>query len=110
ARIPTLLYRCGDVEIEDRSVGRRVEDGGVIQRELRIESPAPQQLWLRLLSGDVELGEDGVLQSGRLRISALGHTTLLRPASGDEGAQEALLMLNLPQGLSTWKLSYDILP
>ncbi len=102
--IPTLMYQCGTIEIEDRSVAN--EQRG-LSRVIQFDSATPQTIWFRALSGDIRITAEHVFQTGKLRLTVPDVKTTLRPLSEGTKRSELLLQLELPQGKSNLELIYE---
>jgi hypothetical protein len=103
AFVPTFRYRCGDIEIHDKSVA----DGGVLRRRFVFSSTAAGSVWLRALTGPIQAESETVFKTDRIKLTIEPRKTLLRPAA--EGGQELLIELSLPQGESTFAIDYELL-
>ena len=67
--IPTFQYRSGTIEIEDRSVAAGSDEQQQLKRALQFDSPAPQTVWFRALTGDISQESERVFRNGRLRLT-----------------------------------------
>lgn len=105
--IPTFQYRCGTIEIEDRSVAVGTETQRQLKRVLQLESPAPQTIWFRALTGAVSAESERVFRSGRLRLTIPATETKLRSLPGQPKEFELLLRLQIPKGKSTLEFLYE---
>lgn len=105
--IPTFMYRSGTIEIEDRSVAAGSAEKRQLKRVLTFESPSPQAIWLRALTGDIRQVSERVVQRGRLRLMLPAAESKLRPLPNDPNQFELLLRLQLPQGQSSLELVYE---
>lgn len=105
--VPTLLYRSGTIEIEDRSVAAGTEEQRQLKRVLTFESPNQQSIWFRALTGDIQQQSERVFQSGRLRLTIPKTEAKLRPMTSDPNRSELLLRLQIPQGKSSLELLYE---
>ena len=105
--IPTFMYRSGTIEIEDRSVATGAEEQRHLTRVLQIDSPMPQTVWFRALTGDISQESDRVFQSGRLRLTIPKTETKLRSLSDEPKRSELLLRLQIPQGKSSLEFLYE---
>ncbi len=108
--IPTLRYRCGTIEIADRSEAIGTEEHRQLKRALQFDSPRPQSVWFRALTGDA--GEivnesERVYGLGTLRLTIPEAETKLRTLPDDPTQSELLLRLQLPQGKSTLEFIYE---
>lgn len=106
ASIPTFLYRSGEIQIEDRSAAAGSDQQPQLKRVLQFDSPSPQTLWFRALTGDIQHESDRVFRSGRLRLTIPRAEAKLRPLPGDPKRTELLLRLQIPPGKSTLELLY----
>ncbi|WP_105334579.1 cytochrome c4 [Blastopirellula marina] len=109
ASIPTFMYRLGSVKIEDSSVAIAEQDAKRLQRKITFDSPEPQTIWFRALTGEINKASAGTYRSGKLRLSLPQTDVQLRPQTGDKEKQELLLRLSLPQGKSAIELNYELL-
>ena len=105
--IPTFLYRSGTIEIEDRSVATGAEEQQRLTRVLQFESPMPQTVWFRGLTGDINQESERVFRSGRLRLTIPQAEAKLRSLSDEPKQSELLLRLLLPQGKSSLEFLYE---
>lgn len=105
--IPTFQYRSGTIEIEDRSVAAGSDEQRQLKRVLQFDSPAPQTVWFRALTGDIRQESERVFRSGRLRLTIPATETKLRSLSDEPQRSELLLRLQLPQGKSTLEFQYE---
>ncbi len=102
--IPTLMYQCGTLEIEDRS--EAIEQRG-LKRVIQFDSPTPQTIWFRGLTGDIRNLTEYVFQAGRLQVTVPKVQTKIRGFSDEPKRSELLLRLELPQGKSNLELIYE---
>lgn len=109
-RVPTFQYRCGDVQIEDRSVADSNDGTQTLKRELRFHAPSAKTLWFRALTGDILQESDRVYRSGRLRLTIPKTESILRESPDEPKKSELLLRLAIPQGPSSLELLYEPLP
>ena len=107
--IPTLLYRSGPVEIQDRSTAINENDKPILKRVMQFDSPSAQTIWFRALTGAINQESDRVYKIDRLRITIPEVETQLRSLPDDPQRYELLLKLQVPQGDSTLELQYDVL-
>ncbi len=105
--VPTLRYRSGTIEIEDRSVAMVAEDQRLLKRVLQFDSPLPQTVWFRALTGEIVNESDRVFRSERIRLTIPATDARLRSLDGDSTRSELLLRLQLPQGKSTLEFIYE---
>ena len=105
--IPTFMYRTGTIEIEDRSVAAGSEEKRQLKRVLRFNSPMPQTVWFRGLTGDISQESERVFRSGRLRLTIPKTETKLRSLAGEPKRSELLLRLQIPQGKSSLEFLYE---
>lgn len=108
--IPTFQYRSGNIEIEDRTSVVGMESPRQLKRVLQFESPAPQTVWFRALTGEIQKESEHVYRSGRLRVTIPATDTKLRALSDEPKRFELLLRLSLPRGSSTLEFLYAPLP
>ncbi len=107
--IPTFMYRSGTIEIEDRSVATGVEAQRHLTRVLQFDSPTPQTVWFRALTGDISSESERVFRSGRLRLTIPATEAKLRSLSDEPKRSELLLRLQIPQGKSSLEFLYESL-
>ncbi len=105
--IPTFQYRSGTIEIEDRSAAIGTAEQRQLKRVLQFDSPSPQTVWFRALTGDIIQESDRVFRSGRLRLTIPQTETKLRSLSGEPKRSELLLRLQIPQGKSALEFVYE---
>lgn len=106
--IPTFLYRLGDIEIKDYSVATREKDTKRLKRRLTFDSPKPETILFRALTGEVARETEAIYRSGKLRLTFPKTDATLRPQTGDPEHSELLLRLSLPQGKSVIELDYEL--
>ncbi len=107
--IPTLLYRSGPVEIQDRSTAINENDKPILKRVMQFDSPSAQTIWFRALTGAINQESDRVYKIDRLRITVPEVETQLRSLPDDPQRNELILQLQIPQGQSTLVLQYEVL-
>jgi hypothetical protein len=107
ANVPTLRYRFGSIEIADRSVALRTEEQIRLQRVLELDSPEPQTVWFRALTGNITRESERVFQRDSLQLTIPDTETRLRPLVSDPAQSELLLQIELPQGKSTLEFIYE---
>lgn len=100
---PTLLYRCGEIAIEEKS---EAVEQKVLRRVFLFDSPTKTTVFFRALTGKVESASTSVFTNGELKISIAGQETKLRNF-GDEEEKELLIKLNLPEGKSNFTINYE---
>lgn len=105
--IPLFQYRSGTIEIEDRTEATGSNEQPQLKRVLRFQSPMPQTVWFRALTGDVTQESERVFRSGRLRLMIPNAEAKIRPSSDEPKRTELLLRLQIPQGQSTLEFSYE---
>ncbi|MEJ7592555.1 MAG: hypothetical protein WKF77_13465, partial [Planctomycetaceae bacterium] len=105
--IPTFMYRSGNIEIEDRSKATGSSEQQQLNRVLQCDSPMPQAVWFRALTGDISRESERVFRSGRLRLTIPQTETHLRSLADEPGRSELLLRLEIPQGKSTLEFLYE---
>jgi mono/diheme cytochrome c family protein len=105
--IPTIRYRSGTLEIEDRSVATNADEQQILHRVLQFESPKEQTIWFRALTGDISQESERVFRSGRLRLTIPKTETKLRSLSTEPKRSELLLQLQIPAGKSTLEFQYE---
>ena len=107
--VPTLRYRLGDVAVQDRSVVEARDERPMLVRSLRLTAPAPQTLYLRLLTGDIEQASPTEFSTSDVRMTTTGGLTLLRQPYPEESQHELLLRLDLEKGDTTVVITYELL-
>jgi mono/diheme cytochrome c family protein len=107
ASVPTFMYRSGTIEIEDRSAGTDPAAPRQLKRVLQFDSPSPQTVWFRALTGEISQESERVFRSGRLRLTIPAVEATLRTLSEEPKRSELLLRLQIPQGRSTQELLYE---
>lgn len=107
ASVPTFMYRSGTIEIEDRSVATRSDEGIQLKRSIQFSSPVQQDVWFRALVGDITKESEQRFRVGRLQINVPAIETKLRPVADDPKRFELLLHLDIPQGKSSLELLYE---
>jgi mono/diheme cytochrome c family protein len=107
AAVPTFMYRCGSIGIEDRSEATGSPEAPVLKRVLRFDSPAAQTVWFRALTGEITQESERIYRSGRLRLTIPATVTKLRVFSAETPQQELLLHLEIPQGQSSQEMVYE---
>ncbi|MFM9963431.1 MAG: hypothetical protein ACKV2Q_19660 [Planctomycetaceae bacterium] len=105
--IPTFQYRSGTIVIEDRSVAVGSDEQRQLKRVLQFDSPTPQTVWFRALTGDISQESERVFRSGRLRLTIPATETKLRSLSDEPKRSELLLRLPIPQGQSSLEFVYE---
>ena len=105
--IPTFMYRSGTIQIEDRSVATGTEEQRQLKRVLQFDSPTPQTVWFRVLTGEISLESERVYRSGQLRLTIPAVEFKIRDLSDEPKRTELLLRLQLPPGRSTQELLYE---
>ncbi len=104
---PTFMYQSGTIEIRDHSVAVNSDEKLLLQRSLQFDSPKPQTVWYRALTGNVEAESDLVYKTDKIRLTLPMAQTLLRPLLDNPESSELLLRLELPQGKSTLTFTYE---
>ncbi len=107
ASIPTFMYRCGTIEIDDRSAVTGPAEQQQLKRVLQFNSRTPQTVWLRVLTGEISSESERVYRSGRLRLTIPVAESKLRVLSEEPKQHELLLRLEIPPGSSTQELLYE---
>ena len=101
------MYQCGAIEIEDRSVATVIDERPGLKRVIQFDSPTPQTIWFRGLTGDIRNHAEHVFQDEKLRLTVPNEETKLRQLSNEPKRSELLLRLELPQGKSNLELRYE---
>lgn len=107
--IPTFMYRLGEIKIEDSSVAIADDDTKQLKRLITFDSPEPQIISFRVLTGEIVKESEATYLSGKLRLSFPQTEVQLRPQTGVKEKAELLLRLSLPQGKSSIELNYELL-
>ncbi|MDB4257758.1 c-type cytochrome [bacterium] len=102
---PTLMYRCGEVVIEEKS---EVAEGKILRRTFHFDSPAQTTVFFRALTGKIESAAGNIFTNADLKISVGDAKTKLRDF-GDEGEKELLIELSLPAGKTNFTIDYELL-
>ena len=105
--IPTFMYQCGTIEVEDRSEATGTQEQRLLKRVLQLNSPVKQTVWFRVLTGEIIPESASVFRSGRLRVTIPPTETKLRAMGDDPKRTELLLKLPVPAGKSNWELTYE---
>lgn len=109
-QIPTFQYRCGTVQIDDRSVVVDANGVKTLRREFTFAAPEAQTVWFRALVGDLRREAEHTFATADVRITCAPATTVLRSFASPDGEQhELLIKLPLPAGQSIFRLSYELL-
>jgi len=107
AIIPVFQYRSGTIEIEDHAEAKGSAEPLQLKRTLQFESPIPQTIWFRALTGNVVEESKRVYRIDRLRLTIPSAQAYMRVLSNDPQRSELLLRLQIPRGKSTLELSYE---
>ncbi|MEN8864550.1 MAG: c-type cytochrome, partial [Akkermansiaceae bacterium] len=102
---PTLRYRCGEIEIEDRF---EVKSEKVLTRSFGFDTQQAGDLHFRALTGKIFRVSDGVFKTADLSLSLGSAETILRPSAVD-GEQELLVKIPLAPKNNTYSIDYEIL-
>ncbi len=105
--VPTFNYRCGTIEIEDRSVAIESEEKLQLKRVFRFETTLPQTVWFRALTGEIVKETERTFRDGRIRLTIPATETKIRSLGDDSTRSELLLRLQLPQGKSSLEFIYE---
>ncbi|HND51533.1 MAG TPA: cytochrome c, partial [Pirellulaceae bacterium] len=109
ASVPTLRYRSGEVEIQDRTVAERVGEQTRLVRTITFKSPMDTKLWMRPIAGNVEQPMPGQYTIPGLKLTVpTGAATFVRAGSSEKDARELLLRFDLPRGVSTQAFIYEL--
>jgi mono/diheme cytochrome c family protein len=106
--IPTFQYRMGTIEVEDRSEAGGREEPVRLKRTLNLQSPTPQTIWFRALTGTLRKESDHVFASDSLRMTIPAADTTMRPLPDEPERSELLLKLNVPEGISSLEFTYEL--
>jgi mono/diheme cytochrome c family protein len=107
AFIPTFRYRCGPVEINDRTVVSGVDGTQLLRRTFSFSTPTQEIVWFRALTGAIESETKHAFKTADLRLTIAAGSPVLRPAP--DGGEELLIELSLPPGESTITVDYELL-
>lgn len=105
--VPTFMYQCGAIQIEDRTVATSTEDNRQLKRILQFNSPVQQVVYFRALVGEITKESETVYRSGRLRLTIPNGELQIRRLSDEPVRSELLLRLPIPQGKSSIELLYE---
>ena len=117
AKTPTFMYSVGELGVEDKCEALLEGERPVLRRSLSITASDPETIWFRALTGEVQSVGPLAFKTSELEIR-LERTdqhdlpvgkTLLRSFGEEDPAQELLLELNIPRGISTWRIDYELL-
>lgn len=112
ASVPSFLYASGAVEIVDRCEAEITPERVVLRRTLTFTAPEPDELRFRVLTGEFEEVSAREFRTSRLTLRIPDVPFQRRsPGGADEadGADELLLELSLPRGVSTITIDYELL-
>lgn len=113
AFVPTFMYKCGSIAIEDKSVSAKVDGGDVLRRTFHFSTATQEVVYFRALTGAItmtaEKDDKKVFKTKAVAISIATGDTILRPASLKENGQELLIRLSLPKGKSSHTIDYTLL-
>jgi hypothetical protein len=113
ASIPTFMYRCGPIAIEDKSVTVDVGGKTILRRTFRFSTPTQETVYFRALTGNITAGAkkdtQKVFKTADVALTITSGKTILRPSNDKEAAQELLIQLSLPKGKSTYSVDYTLL-
>ena len=107
--VPTFRYASGEVSIEDRSEADFSGTRPVLRRTLRFSSPASEQLFMRVLSGEIEQLSPREYRTPRLSLVVPDVPALLRTQAEEGAPSELLLELSLPAGSTSVAIDYEVL-
>ncbi len=110
AKIPTFMYRSGEIQIEDRSAPDAPSTGKpfALTRVLQFSTAKDRSIWFRPLVGKIETESDGRFKIPGLRLHVSKAHTALR-SSAVSGTQELLIRFDIPTGKSSISLRYELL-
>jgi hypothetical protein len=124
ASIPTFMYRiAGNISVEDRSAPVAPAPGApsdrpALTRTLKFTSPQARTVWFRALTGRVEAAGEQRYKAEWLVLTTPESPAVVRdfdpekkPKKSKESkdSKELLLKLDIPQGQSVVKLTYELL-
>ncbi len=109
ASVPTLMYRSGEIIIEDRSEATTSQGKTALSRTLSFTSPKAGTLWFRAMTGKIQALSKQQYKTNELRLTIPMTNILLRPIASEKDSQELLLKLDIPQGKSKVNLTYELL-
>ena len=109
ARNPTLRYRFGSTQVEDRSAARLEGQHPALRRTLRFVNEQRRFLHFLLLTGEVEVESETSFLQGRLRVR-LSQPVPMARREVDGQRRELLLVLDLPEGFHELQIDYELLP
>ena len=105
--MPTLRYRSGDIQIEDRSEQVPDSESPLLRRELTLTTGEETRLFMRVLKGAIEPAGPSVFRRERVQVRLPGRPTHLRQIDGTED-KELLLELQLERGTHTLVIDYAL--
>lgn len=106
ASIPTFMYRCGPIAIEDKSVALSADEKLTLRRHFSFTTPTTETVYFRALTGKITAESATVFKTADLQLTIGSANTLLRPFGEKEGEQELLIKLTIPKGSSDYTLDY----
>ena len=113
ASVPTFMYKCGSIAIEDKSVTAKVGGATVLRRTFHFATTKQETVYFRALTGgitmDAQKGTKKVFQTNAVAIAIATGEAILRPSNDKETGQELLIRLSLPKGKSSYSIDYTLL-
>lgn len=106
ANIPTFMYRCGEIAIEDKTIPNTINGASILRRTFSFSTLAKSTVYFRALTGKIQSDSATDFKTNDLQFKIASGETILRP-SGD--GQELLIKLALPKGKSTYTVDYSLL-
>jgi mono/diheme cytochrome c family protein len=124
-KVPTLMYKTGDISIEDRSLpkisGNKDASNPVLARTFTFDAPKSETIWFRALAGKIETISKRQYKTVDMAItvpvatSKAGAETnaqtrsLTRKTADERNPMELLLELKIPKGKSKVTIEYELL-
>jgi len=111
-QVPTLMYKTGNISIEDRSIPKTVGDDKtkpVLSRTLSFDAPESETIWFRALTGKIEAVSKAKYKTADVGLTIPAANTLLRKTSDERNPLELLLELKIPKGKSKVTIEYELL-
>ncbi len=105
--IPTFRYQTGAIDVEDSLAAVKIGEKWGLTRTLRFTADTPDELWFRVLTGEVTAESKQAYRIGRLRVTVPDMESLLRPETENAGNSELLLHVKVPGGVSAMEVTYE---
>lgn len=110
--VPTFRYQSGKVAIQETTVALADKTPGALRRTLTFDAPEATRLYFRVLTGKIEKASDTLYSNPDVQLT-IGETTAkatseLRKSTNDQIANELIITLDLPAGISTQTIEYAL--